>query len=267
MKKHSVARATALAAFTALVLSACSTGADGGAGASGDCEPAGEPVTLTFTSWLPGVEEAVAIWNEENPDIQVEVQTGPNGNSGTYQNFFNQLEAGNAPDLGQIEFDALPNFRVQDGLANIAACEGVADAERPVRRLDLEPGHLRRGGLGLRRPAGHRPGGAVLPRRPVRGGRHRRADHVGGVPRRGRADPCARRLHHQLLAGRRQRLRRTGVAERRPVVRQRRRGLGRHARQPRVDRGGRVLAGPDRGRPRRDLPDLHRRVEQRRQQR
>ena len=131
MKKHSVARATALAAFTALVLSACATGTDdgGGTAAAGDCEPADGAVTLTFTSWLPGVEEAVAIWNDENPDIQVEVQTGPNGNSGTYQNFFNQLEAGNATDLGQIEFDALPNFRVQDGLANIAACDGVSDAE------------------------------------------------------------------------------------------------------------------------------------------
>jgi len=71
----------------------------------------------------------VAIWNEENPDIQVEVQTGPNGNGGTYQNFFNQLAAGNAPDLGQIEFDAMPNFRVQDGLENIAACEGILEAE------------------------------------------------------------------------------------------------------------------------------------------
>jgi multiple sugar transport system substrate-binding protein len=56
------------------------------------------------------------------------VQTGPNGNGGTYQNFFNQLEAGNPPDLGQIEFDALPNFRVQDGLENLAACEDVVAA-------------------------------------------------------------------------------------------------------------------------------------------
>ena len=86
-------------------------------------------MTLTFTTWLPGIEDAVAIWNDENPDIQVEVQTGPNGNGGTYQNFFNQLEAGNAPDLGQIEFDAMPNFRVQDGLENIAACEGILEAE------------------------------------------------------------------------------------------------------------------------------------------
>lgn len=123
-----IARAGALAAAATLALTACSTGT-GGDGASGDCAPSDGPVELDFTSWLPGIDEAVAIWNEENPDIQVNVQTGPNGLGGTYQNFFNQLEAGNAPDLGQIEYDAMPNFRVQDGLENIAACEGILEAE------------------------------------------------------------------------------------------------------------------------------------------
>ncbi|QIG39340.1 extracellular solute-binding protein [Microbacterium sp. 4R-513] len=125
-------RAVTVALLTAgaLVIAGCSAsgGGDGGSSA-GACEPAGEDVKLTFTSWIPGIEDAVAIWNEANPDIQVEVQTGPSGNAGTYQNFFNQLEAGNAPDLGQIEYDALPNFRVQDGLENLAACEDVVKAK------------------------------------------------------------------------------------------------------------------------------------------
>ncbi|TQO20299.1 multiple sugar transport system substrate-binding protein [Rhodoglobus vestalii] len=121
----------ALVLVSALALSACSSGAstDGGTDAAGACAPSDGPVTLNFTTWLPGMEDAVAIWNEKNPDIQVEVQTGPNGNGGTYKNFFNQIEAGNAPDLGQIEYDALPNFRVQDGVVNIADCAGVMDAQ------------------------------------------------------------------------------------------------------------------------------------------
>lgn len=120
----------ALLTSAALALTGCAAGDSGSGGdAAASCEPAGEDVTLEFTSWIPGIEDAVAAWNEENPEIQVEVQTGPNGNSGTYQNFFNQLEAGNAPDLGQIEYDALPNFRVQDGLENLAACEEVVAAE------------------------------------------------------------------------------------------------------------------------------------------
>jgi multiple sugar transport system substrate-binding protein len=71
----------------------------------------------------------VALWNKKNPDIQVKVQTVPNGNSGTYQNFFNEIKANNTPDLGQIEYDTLPAFRVQDGLANIATCPGVSGAK------------------------------------------------------------------------------------------------------------------------------------------
>jgi multiple sugar transport system substrate-binding protein len=110
-------------------MAGCSAASAGAGGDAASCEPADGDVTLTFTSWIPGIEDAVAIWNEANPTIQVEVQTGPNGNSGTYQNFFNQLEAGNAPDLGQIEYDALPNFRVQDGLTDLAACDEIVAAE------------------------------------------------------------------------------------------------------------------------------------------
>ncbi len=123
-------RAGALVVLTALALTACSTGTGtSGATAAAACAPSGGNVNLTFTSWLPGIDKAVKIWNDKNPDIQVAVQTGPNGNGGTYKNFFNQIQAGNAPDLGQIEYDALPNFRVQDGVVNIADCAGVSDAK------------------------------------------------------------------------------------------------------------------------------------------
>lgn len=126
-KKKAIA---ALALVGTLALAGCSTASgDGGTSAAGDCTPSDGKVDLTFTSWIPGIEDAVQLWNDENPDIQVAVQTGPNGNSGTYQNFFNQLKAGNAPDLGQIEYDALPNFRVQDGLVDLAACADVVAAE------------------------------------------------------------------------------------------------------------------------------------------
>ncbi len=131
MQMNKRAVAVALLTAGALALTGCAPAASGGSG-GGDaeaCAPSEGKVNLTFTSWIPGIEEVVDVWNEENPDIQVKVQTGPNGNSGTYQNFFNQLKAGNAPDLGQIEYDALPNFRVQDGLTDIAACEGVLDAK------------------------------------------------------------------------------------------------------------------------------------------
>lgn len=121
--------AAAVVLLTAVALTGCSGTTSGGTGDAAECAPADGAVTLDFTSWIPGIEDVVSIWNEENPDIQVKVQTGPNGNGGTYQNFFNQLKAGNAPDLGQIEYDALPNFRVQDGLVDLGACDFVLDAK------------------------------------------------------------------------------------------------------------------------------------------
>lgn len=124
-------KAAGAIAIAALVLTGCSaTDAETTAG-GGDaaCTPADGDVTLEFTSWIPGIESVVDIWNEENPEVQVKVQTGPNGNGGTYQNFFNQIQAGDAPDLGQIEYDALPNFLVQDGLEDISACEDLVAAE------------------------------------------------------------------------------------------------------------------------------------------
>ncbi|WP_394247867.1 ABC transporter substrate-binding protein [Arthrobacter pityocampae] len=131
MRAHYGKVTAAFAMISALALSGCSAGGDSSeaGGEAAPCEASDGPVTLQFTTWVPGMDEVVKLWNADNPDIQVEVQTGPNGNSGTYQNFFNQIQAGNAPDLGQIEYDALPNFRVQDGLENLAGCEGVADAQ------------------------------------------------------------------------------------------------------------------------------------------
>ena len=131
MPRKNSMRIVALGVLSAIALTGCASNSGSGSAdsAAADCAPADGPVELSFTSWIPGIDKVVDLWNEKNPDIQVTVQTGPNGNGGTYKNFFNQLEAGNAPDLGQIEYDALPNFRVQDGLENIASCEGVLDSK------------------------------------------------------------------------------------------------------------------------------------------
>ncbi|QNE37615.1 ABC transporter substrate-binding protein [Leifsonia shinshuensis] len=131
MKARTRMVAAAVGLTAALALTACSgQGASStSTAASGDCKPSSGKVNLTFTTWVPGMDKVVDLWNSKNPNIQVKFQTGPSGNAGTYQNFFNQIKAGNAPDLGQVEYDALPNFRVQDGLTNIAACQSVSGAQ------------------------------------------------------------------------------------------------------------------------------------------
>jgi multiple sugar transport system substrate-binding protein len=118
-----------------LAISACGGGDDGGGsragGGGGDgaqasaCKRSSGKATLSFWSWVPGIDKAVDAWNRDHPDIQVRVKETPAGNAGTYQNMFNALKAGKAPDLAQIEYDSLPSFRLQGGLQDIGPC-GVA---------------------------------------------------------------------------------------------------------------------------------------------
>lgn len=128
----------ALAGLAALTAAGCGgsgesagTAASGGSGPAA-CEPAraGERVTLDFTAFTPGYDKVVALWNRQNPDIQVRYNAAPHGLEGTYQNYFNQLKAGTAPDLGFVEYSPLPSYRVQDGLYDISSCAGIAESER-----------------------------------------------------------------------------------------------------------------------------------------
>lgn len=134
MAKHLRRRGIgAVVATSALLLSAACGGSssdpeeDTAAGAA--CEPVadGEKVTLTFTSWVPGMQETVDLWNKENPDIQVKYKEVVGGNAGTYQSYSNQIKANKTPDIGMVEFDNLPSFRLQDGLTDIGPCAPVQE--------------------------------------------------------------------------------------------------------------------------------------------
>jgi multiple sugar transport system substrate-binding protein len=136
MRRHRPPRllAAAAAAATIAVTAACGGGGDAGASGApaaggGACEPAppGTKVELTFTSWVPGMQKTVDLWNQNNPDIQVKYTEVVGGNDGTYQAYANQIKAGTTGDLGMVEFADLPSFRLQNGLANIGACQPVAD--------------------------------------------------------------------------------------------------------------------------------------------
>jgi multiple sugar transport system substrate-binding protein len=78
---------------------------------------------------MPGIDKIVALWNQKNPDIQVDVKVVPGGSQGTYSNLSNALKAGTAPDMAMIEQEVLPSYRIQEGLADISSCAGIADAK------------------------------------------------------------------------------------------------------------------------------------------
>lgn len=134
---------TVVTAGTAMFLTACGgTGATGGTGPNGGggggagsstaaaatCVKSDGPVRLTFWNWGDGMDKLVAKWNSANPDIQVDLKTVPFGNQGTYQNLFNALKAGTAPDIAPIEYDTQPSFRLVNGLRDISGCPGVKEA-------------------------------------------------------------------------------------------------------------------------------------------
>lgn len=106
------------------------SGTAGGSPGGSSCPaaPSGQKVTLTFSSWVPGMQKTVDLWNKENPNIQVKYKQVVGGNAGTYQAYQNQIKAGNTGDLGMIEFDNLASFRLQDGLMNIGPCPAVQKA-------------------------------------------------------------------------------------------------------------------------------------------
>lgn len=113
---RSIRTAGAVAAL-GLALAACSSGGDGSTAE-------GEPVTLEFWGWVPGLEETVATWNEQNPDVQVEFfrMTGDDGDK-----IPAAIDAGTAPDVVQMSSHSLPGHIINDRLTDIT--EYAADLE------------------------------------------------------------------------------------------------------------------------------------------
>src|ERR1700722_9374179 len=83
-------------------------------------QASGGKVTLTFWSWVPGISHSVNLWNKSHPDIHVNLNEVTSGAAGSYAKMFSALQAGNAPDLGQIEYATLPNFEHVGGVDDLS---------------------------------------------------------------------------------------------------------------------------------------------------
>lgn len=84
--------------------------------ASSDAPSADDPVTVDFWGWVPGLEDLVAQWNDENEDIHVDFHrmTGDDG-----QKVEAAVDAGQGPDLVQLSTHNLPEYVIAERVVDI----------------------------------------------------------------------------------------------------------------------------------------------------
>ncbi|AJC58832.1 MULTISPECIES: extracellular solute-binding protein [Streptomyces] len=80
----------------------------------------GQKITLTFWSWVPGIDRPVDLWNRTHPEVQVKVEKVSAVNGEQYAKMHAAIKAGDPPDLGQIEFPVIPGFLLDGGLRDLA---------------------------------------------------------------------------------------------------------------------------------------------------
>lgn len=108
-------------------LSACG-GSDSG-GSSGSTKPVSQadidkamktPTQLTFWTWAPDIAQEIALFEKKYPAIKVKVVNAGQGVA-HYTKLRTALKAGTgAPDLAQIEYQAVPTFTITDSLLDLS---------------------------------------------------------------------------------------------------------------------------------------------------
>ena len=106
-----ITAALTASALSMTLLAACGSGGGDSAG--------GGPVTLTFWGWAKGTEDVVKAFNASHKDVQITFEQIPSGNAGGYAKISNAVKAGNAPDVFNVEYGALPDFVSQGAVQDI----------------------------------------------------------------------------------------------------------------------------------------------------
>ena len=147
----------ALAGVAALSLAACSSGGGGGSAGGGTAsdldaalEKGGE---ITYWTWTPSGEAQAEAFMKEYPNVTVEVV-----NAGTatdeYTKLQNAISAGSgAPDIAQIEYYALQQFALSDGLLDLSSY-GLGDLEDQYTASTWSAVNLNGGLYGLPQDSG-----------------------------------------------------------------------------------------------------------------
>lgn len=82
--------------------------------------PAKAPVTITFWSWVPHLQDEVNLFEKSHPDIKVNLVNAGQGTP-EYTKLRTALKAGSgAPDVVQIEFQYMPTFELTGKLVDLS---------------------------------------------------------------------------------------------------------------------------------------------------
>ncbi|MER7192778.1 ABC transporter substrate-binding protein [Streptomyces flaveolus] len=114
-KRRRLVTSAVAVALGATALAACGSSDDGGEAQSG-------PVSLTYWTWTPGMDKVVDLWNKgpgKTEQITVTVKKQASGDT-LVTKILTAHKAGQAPDLVQAEYQALPTLVSNDALADIA---------------------------------------------------------------------------------------------------------------------------------------------------
>jgi multiple sugar transport system substrate-binding protein len=120
-KRRRLVTSAVAGALGATALAACGSSDDGGEAQSG-------PVSLTYWTWTPGMDKVVDLWNKgpgKKEQITVTVKKQASGDT-LVTKILTAHKAGQAPDLVQAEYQALPTLVSNDALADIAGDVGDA---------------------------------------------------------------------------------------------------------------------------------------------
>jgi len=86
-----------------------------------------DPIRLTYWNWAPHIEEIVAIWNRQNPDVQVTVSRAA-GPLEIVPKLLAAHRGGNPPDITNVIYQDLPALVVNGLVADITQTSAALKA-------------------------------------------------------------------------------------------------------------------------------------------
>ncbi len=116
-------RSLLAASSAAMLLAACGNGDDEGGENGrrpGDRGDENAPANLVFWAWAENIQQVVDLWNTKNPTQKVQL-SGQAASDELVSKFLTAVKAGNAPDVVQAEYQALPTLITNNALADLTS--------------------------------------------------------------------------------------------------------------------------------------------------